>query len=192
MSPSAIGSATVTVTAPSQPVLSSIAPGSGNQGASVAVTLTGSNFAAGATLAIGGTGVSASNVMVVSATKITATFVIAATAATGAHSVTVNGASGAVNFTVNAPTSKPTLTSISPNAAGRGATVNVTLTGTKFSSPATVSVQGSAITVSNVVVVNATTITATFRVSSSATRRSRDTTVTTGAGASNAVGFTVQ
>jgi hypothetical protein len=100
VSPSAVGSATVTVTAPSKPVLSSIAPASGAQGTSVAVTLTGSNFVSGATLAIGGAGVSASNVTVVSSTKITAAFVIAANAATGAHTVTVEGASGAVNFTV--------------------------------------------------------------------------------------------
>jgi hypothetical protein len=127
----------------------------------------------------------------VSSTKITATFVIAATASTGAHSVTLNGGSGAVNFTVNAPTSKPTLTSLSPNAATRGATVNVTLTGTQFTSPATVTVQGSAFTVSNVVVVNATTITATIHVGS-ASRRSHNVTVATGAGTSNAIGFTVQ
>jgi hypothetical protein len=189
-SPSAIGSATVTITAPSNPVLSSIAPASGAPGTSVAVTLTGSNFAAGATLAIGGTGVSASNVTVVSATTITATFVIATNASTGAHSVTVAGASGSVNFTVNSP--KPTLTSISPNTAGRGTTVNVTLTGTQFTSPATVAVQGSAFTVSNVVVVNANTITATIHVGASAARRSHSTTVTTPAGTSNSVSFVVQ
>lgn len=190
VSPSAIGSATVTVTAPSKPVLSSIVPSSGAQGSNVTVTLTGSNFVSGATLTIGGTGMSASNVTVVSSTKITANFVIAATASTGAHSVAINGGTGTVTFTVNAP--KPTLTSLSPNAATRGATVNVTLTGTNFTSPATVTVQGSAFTVSNVVVVNATTITATIHVGSSAARRSHNVTVATGAGTSNAIGFTVQ
>ena len=59
-SPSAIGTAIVTVTAPpAAPVLSSIAPNSGTQGTNVAVTLNGSNFQAGATVAIGGSGVSA-------------------------------------------------------------------------------------------------------------------------------------
>ena len=196
VSPSAIGTAVVTVTSPPvAPILTSIAPNSGTQGTKVPVTLAGSNFQSGATVAVSGTGVSVTGVTVVSSTQITATFVIAATAATGAHSVTVTtgaGTSAPQSFTVNTPPAKPTLTSLTPNAAPRGATVNVTLTGTNFTSPATVAVQGGATSVSNVVVVNSTTITATFHVSSSATRRSRNTTVTTSAGTSNALPFTVQ
>jgi hypothetical protein len=193
--PTAIGTAKVTVVAP-VPVLSSIAPNSGTQGAGVPVTFSGSNFQSGATVAVSGTGVTVSNVVVVSATQMTATFTIAATAATGGHGVTVttaNGTSGAQTFTVNAPVvGKPTLASLSPNAASRGASVAVTLTGTNFTSPATVAVAGGSVTVSNVVVVNSTTITATFKVASNAQRRSRDTTVTTKAGTSNAVSFTIQ
>ena len=196
VSPSAIGSALVTVISPPvAPTLSSIAPSSGIQGAKVAVTLAGSNFQSGATIAVSGTGVSVTGVTVVNSTKITATFVIATTATTGAHSVTVMtgaGTSAPQSFTVNAPPAKPTLTSLTPNAAARGTTVNVTLNGTNFTSPATVAVQGGATSVSNVVVVNSTTITAIFHVSSSATRRSRNTTVTTSAGTSNAEPFTVQ
>ena len=196
-SPSAIGTAVVTVTAPpAAPVLSSVTPNSGTQGTSVSVTLAGSNFQAGAAVAIGGSGVSATGVTVVSATKITATFVIAATASTGAHSVTVTssaGSSAAQPFTVNAPVpAKPTLTSLTPNAATRGSTVTVTLTGTNFTTPATVTVQGGTVSVSNVVVVNSTTVTASFHVSSTAGRRSRDTTVTTAAGTSNARSFTIR
>ena len=155
VSPSAIGTATVTVTAPpAAPVLSSIAPNSGTQGTSVAVTLTGSNFQAGATVAIGGTGVSATGVTVVSATQITATFVIAATAATGAHSVTVTtsaGTSAAQSFTVNAPAPVEAHADLAFAERGhRGSTVNVTLKGTNFTSPATVTVQGGTVSVSNV------------------------------------------
>ena len=196
VSPSATGSALVTVTSPPvAPILSSIAPNSGTQGTSVGVTLAGSNFQSGATVAVSGTGISITGVTVVSSTRITATFVIAASASTGAHSVTVAtgaGTSASQSFTVNTPPAKPTLTSLTPNAAARGATVNVTLKGTNFTSPATVAVQGGATSVSNVVVVSPTTITATFHVSSSATRRSRNTSVTTSAGTSNSVTFTVQ
>ena len=197
VSPSAVGTATVTVTAPPPaPVLSSIAPNSGTQGTNISVILTGTNFQPGATVAIGGAGVSAASVTVASSTRITAIFSIAATAATGAHSVTVTtatGTSAAQSFSVNAPVStKPGLTSLTPNAAARGATVNVTLNGTNFATPATVTVQGSAVTVSNVVVASPTTITATFRVSRSAARRTRNTTVTTQAGTSNVLPFTVQ
>ena len=197
VSPSAIGSATVTVTSPPvAPVLTSISPNSGTQGTSVAVTLSGSNFLPGATIAVSGTGVSVTGVSVVSSTKLTATFVIAAAAASGARSVTVAttaGNSAAQPFTVKTPAPvKPTLTSLAPGAASRGARITVTLNGTNFTSPATVTVQGSGVSVSNVVVVSASKITATFRVSQSAARRAHDTSVTTTAGTSNALSFVVQ
>ena len=135
-------------------------------------------------------------VAMTSSTRIAATFNIAATASTGGHSVTVTtsaGTSAAQTFTVKAPVSaKPVLTSLAPNAAGRGATTNVTLNGTNFTSPATVTVQGGTVSVSNVVVVSSTTITATFHVSRTAARRSRDTSVTTPAGTSNVLPFTIQ
>jgi hypothetical protein len=103
--PSAVGTASVTITVPAPPVptLSSIAPSSGAQGTSVAVTLTGSNFASGATVAVSGGGVSVSKVTVVSATQITATFTISNNAATGNRNVTVTiqgGTSSAMTFTV--------------------------------------------------------------------------------------------
>jgi hypothetical protein len=197
VSPSATGSATVTVTSPpAAPVLTSITPNGGTQGTSVAVTLAGSNFLPGTTVAVSGTGVSVTGVTVASSTRLTATFVIAATAAVGARSVTVAttaGSSAAQTFTVNAPAPvKPTLTSLAPGAASRGARITVTLNGTNFTSPATVAVQGSGVSVSNVVVVSSSKITATFRVSQSAARRSHDTSVTTAAGTSNALSFVVQ
>ena len=197
VSPSATGSATVTVTSPpAAPVLTSITPNGGTQGTSVAVTLAGSNFLPGTTVAVSGTGVSVTGVTVASSTRLTATFVIAATAAVGARNVTVAttaGSSAAQTFTVNAPAPvKPTLTSLAPGAASRGARITVTLNGTNFTSPATVAVQGSGVSVSNVVVVSSSKITATFRVSQSAARRSHDTSVTTAAGTSNALSFVVQ
>ena len=197
VSPSAVGTATVTVTAPpAPPVLSSIAPNSGVQGTSFPVTLGGSQFLAGATVVVGGAGVSVSNVAVAGATRITATFTIAATAVTGAHSVTVStsaGASAAQSFTVTAPVAaKPTLSSLTPNRARRGATATVTLKGANFTTPATVNVQGGGIAMSNVVVVNSTTVTATFRVSGTAAGGSRNVTVTTNTGTSNALPFSVQ
>jgi hypothetical protein len=196
VSPSAVGIATVTITAPG-PVLTAVSPNSGTQGTNVPVIIAGSNFQTGATVAVGGIGVSVINVAVVSSTQITATIIIAPTASTGAHSVTVvtsAGASAAQPFTVNAPmTALPTLTSVTPNAAPRGAIVNVTLNGTNFTSPATVTIQGSVVTASNVVVVSSTTITATFRVSPIPSRRllNIDTAVTTQAGTSNGLLFAV-
>ncbi len=84
--------------------LSSISPNSGTQGQNVAVTLTGTNFATGATIGLSGTGITVSNTTVVSSTQITATLAIAANAATGARNVTVTSSgstTSAVTFTVN-------------------------------------------------------------------------------------------
>ena len=114
-------------------------------------------------------------------------------ALTASPSATSAGSSAAQSFTVNAPApAKPTLTSLAPNAATRGARSRSRSTGTNFTSPATVTVQGGAVSVSNVVVVSSTKITATFHVSATAARRSRDTSVTTAAGTSNARSFVVQ
>ena len=198
VSPSAVGTATVTVTAPpaSPPVLTSIAPSSGVQGTSVAVTLAGTQFLSGATVAVGGGGVSVTNIAVLGSTQITATFTITATAAAGAHSVTVGtsaGSSAAQPFTVTAPVSvKPTLASLTPNSSKRGTTTTVTLKGTNFAAPATLNVQGGGIAVSSVVVVDPTTATATFRLGATALRGSRRITVATGTGTSNALSFSVQ
>src|SRR3989442_11111525 len=85
------------------PTLSSVSPNSGTQGQTVAVTLTGTNFGPGATISVSGTGITASNVTVVSSTQITAMFAIAASAPTGPQNITVTGlaiASGAQAFTV--------------------------------------------------------------------------------------------
>ena len=93
----------VTITPP-PPTLTSVSPTSGVQNSSVAVTLTGTNFAAGATVSTNNSGIAVSGVTVRSATQITATFGIGASAALGAANVTVatsGGTSGAVTFTVN-------------------------------------------------------------------------------------------
>jgi hypothetical protein len=90
----------------SAPTLSSVAPDSGNQGANVPVTLTGTNFVVGGTtVAVSGAEVTVSNVNVASTTSLSATFGIGWSAAVGTRTVTVttsSGTSGAQNFTVTA------------------------------------------------------------------------------------------
>ena len=89
--------------APDTPTLTSISPANGAAGASIAVTLSGSNFASGATVNAGA-GITVSNLNVISATQIQATFAIAATAALGPANVTVTapgGTSNSVTFTIN-------------------------------------------------------------------------------------------
>src|SRR5215469_5366537 len=84
-----------------------LAPASGNQGASVAVGITGTftNFLQGSTQAnFGGTDITVNSVMVSSPTSATANITISPSAATGARSITVSSGiqSANANFTVNA------------------------------------------------------------------------------------------
>ena len=120
------------------------------------MTITGTNFAAGATVTFGGT--AATNVVVVNSTTITAT--------------TPAGSAGAVTVTVTNPGAQsgslangytyvvvPTVTSVSPNNGPAAGGTAVTITGTNFAAGATVTFGGTAAT--NVVVVSGTQITAT-------------------------------
>ncbi len=97
-----------TVVNPPVATLTSITPTSSTvaqRGTTVPVTLTGTNFTTGSTVAAG-TGITVSGVTVVSSTQITANFAISSgTTNTGAHNVTVTNASltasNTVTFTKN-------------------------------------------------------------------------------------------
>ena len=193
---------TVNAPPPGLPTLTSVAPNQGTQGATVAVTLTGTNFVVGATtVAVGGSGVTVTNVAVRSTTSLTASFAIDPAAASGARTVTVTtvaGTSGPQIFTINVvPPSPPTLTSVTPNQGVQGATVAVTLTGTNFVVGATtVQVSGSGVTVINVAVTSVavssgTSLTASFVLDPAAATGPRSVTVTTAAGTSGAQTFTI-
>ncbi len=91
---------------PAAPTLAGVAPNFGAQGSTVAVTLTGTNFATGATtVTVNGLGVATNSVVVTSSTSLTVNIVLAADAALGAEGVsvtTVGGTSASKPFTVNA------------------------------------------------------------------------------------------
>jgi hypothetical protein len=166
------------------PTLTSIVPALGARGGVVAVTLTGTNFAAGATLNTApllAAGITVSGVTVVSATRITATFTISGRATLGADNVTVTSGgvtTAPVTFTVVAA---PTLATIAPISGSRATgVVPVTLTGTNFYAGATVAVSGGGVTVSGVTVVSTTQITATFTIGGGAALTARNVTVTSG------------
>ena len=138
-----------------RPTVSSVSPNSGVAAGGTSVTITGTNFAAGATVTFGST--AATNVVVVSSTSITAT-TPAGTAGAVTVTVTVSGQSGSLAsaFTYVAP---PTVTSVSPNNGPAAGGTGVTITGTNFALGATVTFGPAAAT--NVVVVSGTSITAT-------------------------------
>jgi hypothetical protein len=104
------GNVAFAVTAPPPPTLSLVTPNSHTRGgAAFSVTLTGTNFVAGAAVAVsggggfGGGGVFVTGVTVVNPTTITANFTILRNAAQGTRNVTVRtlgGTSNSATFTV--------------------------------------------------------------------------------------------
>ena len=146
-------------------------------------------------MAVGGGGVTVTNVVVGSGTSLTANFVLDPAAAGGARTVTVTtaaGTSGAQTFTISCCAGAPTLTSVSPNQGLQGTTVAVTLTGTNFVVGATtVAVGGGGVTVNNVIVGSRTSLTANFVLDPTAAAGPRTVTVTTAGGTSGARTFTI-
>ena len=171
---------------PPGPSLTAISPSSGGRGASVPVTISGSDLSGASINAI--SGVTISNV-VSSDTQVTATFGVAANASPGGRSVTVttaNGTSNAVTFTVNPP--GPSLIGISPSSGGQGASVTVTISGASLSGASINAISG--VTISNVFS-SATQISSTFAIDANASLGGRNVTVATANGTSNAMTFTV-
>jgi hypothetical protein len=125
----------------------------------------------------------------VGGTSASVTLNVAANAAFGARDVTYTTFGGSVVSTgafgvIGAP---PTVTSVTPtNAAIPGAgssPTNITVTGTNFLTGDTVTLEAHAgVTVTGVVVVNSTTITATVNVTNSATVERLDVNVVQSAG----------
>ena len=134
------------------PTVTNISPNSGPVAGGTAVTITGTGFASGATVTIGGN--AATGVTVVSSTSITAT-TPAGTAGTQSVVVTTTGGPGTLTngFTYVAA---PTVASISPNSGPLTGGTSVTITGTAFVSGATVKVGGTSAT--SVTFVSATSI----------------------------------
>jgi len=138
------------------PTVLSVSPSSGSDDGGTNVTVTGTNFASGASVTFGGT--VASNTVVVNSTTLTAT-----TLPHSAGTVTVvvtnpNGQSGSLNSGYTY-TANPTITSVSPSTGSVSGGTSVTITGTNFVSGATVTFGGTGAT--NVVFVNSTSLTAT-------------------------------
>ncbi|HEU4995185.1 MAG TPA: IPT/TIG domain-containing protein [Gemmatimonadaceae bacterium] len=150
-----------TVTDP-PPTIVSVSPTSAVQGqTNVAVTVTGSNFVAGTTVAFGAT-VTVSRLAVVNSTTLTATLTVAAGATTGFRDVivtngaTAGGAATLTNgFTVAAPAA-PSISLLSPASGRVKAKLTVTITGSNFYSGVTTFSFGDKIDVNSVSVTSPT------------------------------------
>jgi hypothetical protein len=202
------------VPTPSAPTITGITPSSGIVGTPVTVTnLAGTNFVTGTVPEVwlaktGETNITATNVVVVSPTQITCTFMLPEATATspGTWDVVVKNADGlsgmlAGGFTLAEPAGAPTVTGITPSRGFVGTTLSVTeLAGTSFVTGTIPEVwlakTGEAnITATDVVVVSPTQITCTFTLpaASSTSLGAWDVIVknTDGQSGTLAAGFTV-
>ena len=149
----------ITINSTPAPTLSSISPSSGMPGASMPVTLTGTNFIVpaanffGTGVSTGNSGITVSNVNVTSATTLTAALTIPAGTATGPINVTVNtlvNTSNPVTFNIGTVATL-SIASLSPNSATAGGpTFTLTLNGSGFLAGSTVRWNGSALSTSYV------------------------------------------
>jgi hypothetical protein len=176
------------------PTVTAVSPNAGLRGTSVPVTITGTGLGAATGVTVAGSGVTVSNFAVVNATTVTATFTVSASAGLSARTVTVATPSGNAVLPAAFTVVGPTLSAINPTSHTRGgAGFTVTLTGTHLTGTTGVIVSGTNVNVSNVSVLNDTTVTATFTISGTATRTTRNVHTVNGGGAvSNNVSFTIQ
>jgi hypothetical protein len=144
------------------PTVTSLVPNTGGQGATLTgVIINGNNLSGVTAINFSGTGVTASGVNVVNATRVTATITITSNAALGPRDVTVTipGATSEPltgGFTVIVP--PPTVSAIVPASGSISGGTAVTITGTGFSSFTMVTIGGTPAT--SVVFVNPTSISA--------------------------------
>ena len=167
------------------PTVTGITPNSGAAGATVNVSLAGTNLI-GASLTTDNPGIAVSNVRT-AATTVTATFIIAFSARVGATVVTVSTTTGSAtrNFTVNA--SPPAITTLLPNTGPP--TRLITITGTGFSAtPASNQVSFSGLPAT---VLRATPTQLLTQVPAGAAAGAVNLSVTVGGLTSNAAAFTV-
>ena len=153
--PAGTGTGTGLYTYGAAPTVTSVAPAGGPIAGSTAVTITGTGFTGTTSVTFGG--VAATGVLIVNATTITATTPAHAAGAVDIVVTAFGGSGTGVGlYTYVAP---PTVASVSPNIGPTTGGQSVTITGTNFTGASSVTFGGAAATA--IVVVNATTITAT-------------------------------
>jgi hypothetical protein len=166
------------------PTVLSISPSTGLVGQSLSVVATGADFISGASSVDFGAGITVGSVTIDSAgTHLTAAITIASGATAGLRSVTVTntapgGGSSTLANVFTVANLAPTLTSLSTYAAGRGQTLNVTMTGTNFATGVTSASFGVGVTVNSVTVSSPTSAVANITVATSAVIGARSVSVT--------------
>ena len=166
------------------PAAVSVSPNTGLRGQSLIVVVTGTDFLSGVSSVDFGTGITVGASTIDSTgTLLTSGLTIASGATAGLRSVTVTnaGPGGGSSTLANAFTLAnlaPTLTSLSTHAAGRGQTLNVTVTGTNFATGITTASFGVGVTLNSLTVSSPTSAIANISVAASAIIGARSVSVT--------------
>lgn len=162
------------------PVVTTVTPNVRGAAWAGTVTVTGSNFQPGIKLNFGSS-VGVTSLTRIDSNTLTVGLSIASAAAPGARNVVATnldaGSSSCSGcFTV---TARPTVDVATPGSAARGSSaLPVTITGANFATGATVAINNGGVTISNVVVVDANTITLKVTISTGAVTGLRTFTVT--------------
>lgn len=165
------------------PAPASLSTASGKQGSTNATfTVTGTEFDANgaSTLSFSGAGITVNSYSVRNATTITASITIAANAALTARDVIITNTdtqTGTLAAAFTVTSGAPVPATINPTNGVQGATLNVTVSGTNFST-GTLSFSGAGITINSYSVQNSTTITANISIDPAAAATARDVIVT--------------
>jgi hypothetical protein len=176
----------------SPPIVYTIVPDEGYQGATLNVTINGANFN-GARSVQFGAGISVNSFIVVSSTRIDANITITPGAAPGDRDVSVTTSGGSFiysdGFTVKQ--ALPVITSVEPNQGRQGETLNVTLTGNNFNGAGELQF-GAGILVNSFTVLSSNQITASITIAPETAAGPRNVSITTPAGSFTfSGGFTV-
>jgi hypothetical protein len=150
------------------PTVTSVSPGVGPKSGGTKITITGTNFLSGASVAIGqglsGPPVAATEVDVVSLTEITALTGAAKVGTYDVYVTTAAGTAGGNSKTRFTYAAAPTVTSVSPNAGPKAGGTEITIMGTNFLPGATVAIgqglSGPPVAATDVDVVSSSKITA--------------------------------
>jgi hypothetical protein len=175
------------------PVISSINPALGSQGATLDVIITGFNFAKASEIRIG-TGVAINRFTVLSPTQISANITIISGTGTGTRdvSVTTPGGSTALANGFIIKQAMPAVTSVSPNEASKGETLDIIISGSNFDGVTAISL-GSGVTVKSITSLSPIQLKANIKIDDEAVTGVRSVNVTTPGGTSTlGNSFTIQ
>ena len=180
------------------PNVTSCSPNNADQGDTLNVTVSGSDFVATPTADFG-SGITINSVTYVTSSSLTVNITVSVAATPGSRNVTITNPDTqndtlVSGFTVNTPSfPPPDITSCTPNSASRNTTLNVTLGGTDFVATPSVVFSGTKVITNSVTYISSTTLTVNLTVQKGSARTARNITVTHPALQSDTLvnGFTV-